>query len=173
MKSSKGSWSPKKIYQAFRNNGTAYQQQQQQQVRLRSDPSAPVNEDVTQPMAKTNISCIHLGFAAYMITSVMLAYNGIMSVLLLQASRVPDDTNHEIWLKNFLVRDAKTGTWIISVAEWILAFLGIFLVQVASWYWVLLAYDRQMRDRRLKEKNTNAGGGGGAPRSLPTVSEKV
>lgn len=41
-------------------------------------------------MLSASSSCIHLGFAAYMITSFMLAYNGIMSVLLLQASRAPD-----------------------------------------------------------------------------------
>lgn len=82
---------------------------------------------------------------------------------------------HEIWLKSILVRDAETGTWIISVAEWILAFLGIFLVQGASWYWGLLAYDRQLRDRKLEEKNANAAGGGfGAPpRYLSSVPEKV
>lgn len=54
MKFSKGSWSPKMIYQAFRNNGTAGQQQQQQYVRPRADLSAPFNGDVTQPAAKAN-----------------------------------------------------------------------------------------------------------------------
>ncbi|KAK5809116.1 hypothetical protein F5H01DRAFT_416073 [Linnemannia elongata] len=257
MRLPKSSWSPMKVYQALRNNGTAVQQQQQQQqLRPRSDPSVHVNDDVAQPAAKANKSCIHLGFAAYMITSFMLAYNGIMSVLLLQASRAPDvflftatlpifgflalslsswtlfrvfhtmylftavltftlmlawlgvnqqqtgawnhiqldlpsypsplfnpsfaSEQHEIWLKSFLVRDVKTGTWIISLTKWILAFLGIFLVQGASWHWGLLAYDRQLRDRKLrdrklKEKNTNAAAvyGGGVPHSLSSVSEKV
>lgn len=78
------------------------------------------------------------------------------------------------------MRDVKTGTWIISLTKWILAFLGIFLVQGASWHWGLLAYDRQLRDRKLrdrklKEKNTNAAAvyGGGVPHSLSSVSEKV
>lgn len=54
MKFLKGSWSPKKIYQPFSNNGSADQQQQQQYVRPRSDPSAPFNDDVTQSAAKAN-----------------------------------------------------------------------------------------------------------------------
>ena len=80
---------------------------------------------------------------------------------------------HEVWLKSFLVRDPETGTWIISLTEWILAFLGIFLVQGASWYWGLLDYDRQLRDRKLREKNSNAAGGDGALRHLSSVSEKI
>ncbi|KAF9086908.1 hypothetical protein BGX23_008507 [Mortierella sp. AD031] len=45
--------------------------------------------EIYQALARDPI-CIHLSFAAYMITSLMLAYNGIMSVLVFQASRAPD-----------------------------------------------------------------------------------
>ncbi|KAK3841262.1 MAG: hypothetical protein J3R72DRAFT_157723 [Linnemannia gamsii] len=56
--------------------------------RPRSFPPAETKSTTTTTMTKKG--GIHLGFATYMITSFMLAYNGIMSVFLLQASRVPD-----------------------------------------------------------------------------------
>lgn len=54
-------------------------------------------------------SIIHLGFAVYMITSFMLAYNGIMSVLLLQASRTPDGNFLSITLFFLLNENTNSG----------------------------------------------------------------
>lgn len=62
-----------------------------------------------------------------------------------------------MWLKSFLTRDlANESTWIISPQEWILAFLGILGIQCASWYWGLLAYDRQLLDRKLMDTCTRS-----------------
>jgi hypothetical protein len=79
--------------------------------------------------------------------------------------------HHEMWLKSLLTKDlTKEGTWIISPLEWILAFLGILVIQCASWYWGLLAYDRQLLDRKLRDKKSNKSSGNHLPF---LASEKV
>ncbi|KAK3841263.1 MAG: hypothetical protein J3R72DRAFT_157713 [Linnemannia gamsii] len=59
-----------------------------------------------------------------------------------------------IWFKSILNMDPTTRTWIISLWQWILAFTTIFVCQCACWYYGLLAYDRQVQDRKLRGKES-------------------
>ncbi|KAF9905325.1 hypothetical protein EC991_001748 [Linnemannia zychae] len=62
-----------------------------------------------------------------------------------------------MWLKGLLEMDPITKTWIISPWKWILAFGVIFASQCACWYYGLLAFDREARDRKAKGGNYSSG----------------
>ncbi|KAG0354123.1 hypothetical protein BG005_006720, partial [Podila minutissima] len=67
--------------------------------------------------------CVHLGFAAFMVCTLMLVYNSVLGALILQASRYPSTTNTPVFAFSIL--------YLTTAALALPGFLSLFLIHRA------------------------------------------